>query len=167
MANFWPRLYRQNFSLSCLDGSFHEGTPSCNMQKPKDDRAVGATRLFWSDHECASVEKIICPVEQREISFHHDVIRRSVTDVVLSFLAVPRHVFQYLTVWKVYKLAFVAFRRYWNGPQYMSCYPKSEWLLLIMAHYFGGILTCDSRRSIGVFHVWRWLPSSQADWHQI
>lgn len=74
------------------------------------------------------------PVEQRQISFPHDIIRRSVTDVVLSFVGMPRHVFQYLTVWKVYKLAFVIFRRYWNGPQYMSCCPKSEWLLLIMAH---------------------------------
>lgn len=124
-----------------------------------------ATWVLWSHHENASVEKIICPVEQTKISFPHDIIRRSITDVVLSFVGIPRHVFQYLTVWKVYKLAFVISGRSWNGPQYMSCYPKSEWLLLIMA--FGGILTCDICCLLVVFHVWRWLALSPADWHQI
>lgn len=69
-----------------------------------------ATWVLWSHHENASVEKIICPVEQTKISFPHDIIRRSITDVVLSFVGIPRHVFQYndsLTVWKVCKLAFV------------------------------------------------------------
>lgn len=90
--------------------------------------------MFWSDHECASVEKIICPVEQREISFLHDVIRRSVTDVVLSFLAVPRHFFPIF-----------------DGLE--STLTSICGMLLIMAHYFAGILTYDSCCWIAVFRV--------------
>ena len=109
------------------------------MQKPKDDRAVGATRLFWSDHECASVEKIMRPVEQREISFPHDIIRRSVTDILYSLESILTSI---CDIQKVPKWA-------------TSCYPKSEWLLLIiiMAHYFAGILTYDSCCWIAVSRV--------------
>ena len=144
----WPRLYRQNFSLSMPRWQFPWRHPVLQHAKTQGWQGSRCYPLVleWP-RMCVCRENHMSSWAKRNIisSWCYQKKRNRCCIVFPSRAKAFFPIFDSLE----------------------SILTSICGMLLIMAHYFAGILTYDSCCWIAVFRVWKWLPSSPADWHRI